>query len=61
MPPGSVKGLQLVASDIQRAHKQLIERGVNASEVQEFPWGKLVFFNDPDGNKWAVQQVPPRG
>ena len=59
-PPGSVQGLQLVVSDINAARAQLLERGVEASGVEEFPWGSFVFFNDPDGNGWAVQQLPPR-
>jgi catechol 2,3-dioxygenase-like lactoylglutathione lyase family enzyme len=59
--PGSVQGLQLVVSDINIAHASLRERGVQVSEVQEFPWGSFVFFSDPDGNRWAVQQVPTRG
>ena len=58
--PGSVQGLQLVVSDIHAARAELVERGVQASEVQEFPWGSFVFFQDPDGNGWAVQQLPPR-
>jgi catechol 2,3-dioxygenase-like lactoylglutathione lyase family enzyme len=58
--PGSVQGLQLVVSDIHAAHAELLERGVEVSEVQVFPWGSFVFFSDPDGNGWAVQQVPPR-
>jgi predicted enzyme related to lactoylglutathione lyase len=58
--PGSVKGLQLVVPDIHAARAELAERGVEVSEVQEFPWGKFVFFSDPDGNGWAVQQLPPR-
>jgi predicted enzyme related to lactoylglutathione lyase len=58
--PGSVQGLQLVVSDISVAHASLSERGVQVSEVQEFPWGSFVFFSDPDGNRWAVQQVPAR-
>ena len=58
--PGSVTGLQLVVSDIQQAHSELAERGVEVSDVQEFPWGSFVFFADPDGNRWAVQQIPPR-
>ena len=58
--PGSVQGLQLVVSDIHAARAELVERGVHASEVQEFPWGSFVFFQDPDGNGWAVQQLPPR-
>jgi predicted enzyme related to lactoylglutathione lyase len=57
-PPGSVQGLQLVVSDIQAAHAELVERGVEVSEVQEFPWGSFVFFSDPDGNGWAVQATP---
>ena len=59
--PGSVQGLQLVVADIGVAHASLSERGVQVSEVQEFPWGSFVFFNDPDGNRWAVQQIPARG
>jgi len=60
MPPGSVQGLQLVVPDVQAARKELVERGVEVGEVQEFPWGSFVFFSDPDGNSWAVQQLPPR-
>jgi predicted enzyme related to lactoylglutathione lyase len=60
MRPGSVEGLQLVVSDIHAARKELVERGVEVSEVQEFDWGSFVFFSDPDGNGWAVQQVPAR-
>ena len=58
--PGSVKGMQLVVSDINAARAELLERGVDVSEVQEFPWGSFVFFSDPDGNGWAVQAIPPR-
>jgi catechol 2,3-dioxygenase-like lactoylglutathione lyase family enzyme len=58
--PGSLAGLQLVVSDIQQAHSELRGRGVEVSEVQEFPWGSFVFFSDPDGNRWSVQQLPPR-
>lgn len=58
--PGSVQGLQLVVSDIEQAHAELSGRGVEVSEVQDFPWGRFVFFSDPDGNGWAVQQLPPR-
>jgi predicted enzyme related to lactoylglutathione lyase len=58
--PGSLTGLQLVVSDIQQAHAALRDRGVDVSEVQEFPWGLFVFFSDPDGNRWSVQQIPPR-
>ena len=59
--PGSVQGMQLVVSDINAAHAQLVERGVEVSDVQQFPWGSFVFFSDPDGNRWAVQQLPSRG
>jgi predicted enzyme related to lactoylglutathione lyase len=58
--PGSVQGLQLVVDDIQAAHDDLSGRGVEVSDVQDFPWGRFVFFTDPDGNGWAVQQIPPR-
>jgi predicted enzyme related to lactoylglutathione lyase len=61
MAPGSQKGLQLVVSDIEQAHRELSERGVEVSDVQHFPWGDFVFFSDPDGNGWAVQAIPPRG
>jgi predicted enzyme related to lactoylglutathione lyase len=59
MQPGSVHGLQLVVSDIHAARAELLERGVDVGEVQEFPWGSFVFFSDPDGNSWSVQAVPP--
>ena len=59
-PPGSVKGLQIVVDDVEAAHGELTSRGVQASDVQDFPWGRFVFFEDPDGNAWAVQQIPPR-
>jgi predicted enzyme related to lactoylglutathione lyase len=58
--PGSVQGLQLVVSDVNAAREELAERGVEVSEVQEFDWGSFVFFSDPDGNGWAVQQLPAR-
>jgi predicted enzyme related to lactoylglutathione lyase len=60
MPPGSVSGLQLVVEDADAARAELVARGVEASEVQDFDWGRFVFFSDPDGNGWAVQQIPPR-
>ena len=60
MPPGSVKGLQLVVSDINAARAALVNRGVDVSDVQVFDWGSFVFFSDPDGNGWAVQQLPAR-
>jgi len=61
MPPGSLDGLQLVVDDADAARAELVQRGVAAGEVQEFPWGRFVYFADPDGNAWAVQQLPARG
>jgi catechol 2,3-dioxygenase-like lactoylglutathione lyase family enzyme len=55
--PGSVRGLQLVVADADAAHAELSGRGVDVSEVQDFPWGRFVFFSDPDGNKWAIQEI----
>lgn len=55
--PGSVQGLQLVVSDADAARTHLVANGVEAGEVQEFPWGRFVFFKDPDGNGWAVQEI----
>jgi catechol 2,3-dioxygenase-like lactoylglutathione lyase family enzyme len=57
MAPGSVEGLQVVVEDADAARAALAERGVEVSEVQDFPWGRFVFFADPDGNRWAVQQL----
>ena len=59
-PPGSVQGMQMVVADIHAAHDELAGRGVDVSDVQDFPWGSFVFFKDPDGNGWAVQQIPAR-
>ena len=59
-PPGSVQGVQMVVSDINAARAELVERGVDVGEVQVFPWGSFVFFKDPDGNGWSVQEIPPR-
>ena len=56
--PGSVQGLQVVVSDIVAARDELAGRGVDVSEIQDFPWGRFVFFSDPDGNGWAVQEIP---
>jgi predicted enzyme related to lactoylglutathione lyase len=60
-PPGSGQGLQLVVDDVEAAREELAGRGVEVSDVQHFPWGSFVFFSDPDGNGWAVQQLPDRG
>jgi predicted enzyme related to lactoylglutathione lyase len=59
--PGSVQGLQLVVADADAARADLSARGVEVSEVQDFPWGRFVFFSDPVGNGWAVQQIVGRG
>jgi predicted enzyme related to lactoylglutathione lyase len=61
MKPGLIEGLQMVVPDIEKAHDQLAERGVDVSEIQDLAWGRFVYFSDPDGNKWAVQQLPQRG
>ncbi len=60
MKPGSVEGLQLVVTDIEAARGELAGRGVEVSDVQHYDWGSFVFFSDPDGNGWAVQQPPAR-
>ncbi len=60
MPPGSLQGLQLVVTDADAARAELAARGVEVSEVQEFPWGRFVFFTDPDGNGWSVQEITGR-
>jgi len=59
VPPGSAQA-QLVVADIEIARNELRSRGVDVGDVQSFPWGSFVFFADPDGNRWAVQQLPPR-
>jgi catechol 2,3-dioxygenase-like lactoylglutathione lyase family enzyme len=59
-PPGSVQGMQMVVADVHAARAELAGRGVEVSDVQDFPWGSFVFFKDPDGNGWAVQQLPAR-
>ena len=60
MQPASVEGIQLVVEDADAARAELAERGVEVSDVQEFPWGRFVFFSDPDGNGWALQQLVPQ-
>jgi predicted enzyme related to lactoylglutathione lyase len=59
-PSGSVQGMQLVVADIEAARAELVERGVEVSEVHDFPWGRFVLFKDPDGNGWSVQELPAR-
>ena len=60
MAPGSQKGVQVVVADVEAARRKLTERGVQASDVDVQPWGSFVTFSDPDGNTWALQQLPPR-
>jgi catechol 2,3-dioxygenase-like lactoylglutathione lyase family enzyme len=55
---GRVEALQLVVDDIEAAHADLSDRGIAVGDVEDFPWGRFVFFSDPDGNGWAVQQLP---
>jgi predicted enzyme related to lactoylglutathione lyase len=59
--PGSLRGLQVVVGDVDAARAQLVERGVEASEVEDLPWGRFVHFRDPDGNGWTLQQIVPQG
>jgi catechol 2,3-dioxygenase-like lactoylglutathione lyase family enzyme len=61
MPPGSQKGVQVVVEDVAAARQQLMDRGVDVSEVDAQAWGLFVTFSDPDGNTWALQQIPQRG
>jgi predicted enzyme related to lactoylglutathione lyase len=61
LEPGSLQGLQLVVEDVEAAREELSALGLEVSEVQDFPWGRFVFFSDPDGNGWAVQQIPDYG
>jgi catechol 2,3-dioxygenase-like lactoylglutathione lyase family enzyme len=60
MEPGSQRGIQVVIPDADEARQHLLDHGVTASEVDEQPWGRFVFFADPDGNAWTLQQLPPR-
>jgi len=59
MPPGSQKGVQVVVADVGAARRELLARGVQASDVDVQPWGSFVTFSDPDGNTWSLQQLPP--
>ena len=60
MKPGSLEGLQMVVPDIEQAHRDLVSRGADVSAIEDLPWGRFVYFSDPDGNRWAVQEVPKR-
>lgn len=59
-PPGSYHGLQMVVPDIEAAHAELEKRGAQTTEIEDLAWGSFVYFDDPDGNRWAVQQIIPR-
>jgi len=58
--PGSVKGLQVVVDDADAIHAELQGRGVEVSDVEDLAWGRFVYFSDPDGNSWALQELPPK-
>src|ERR1700750_620349 len=58
-PPGTAN-LQVVVADVEAAREELMSRGLDVGDVQTCDWGSFVFFADPDGNRWAVQQLPPR-
>ncbi len=60
LEPGSLDNLQMVVSDADASHRELVERGIQVSDVDEQPWGRFVYFADPDGNQWALQELPPR-
>jgi predicted enzyme related to lactoylglutathione lyase len=57
MEPGSLQGLQVVVDDADAARAHLVGNGVDASDVEDLPWGRFVYFSDPDGNGWALQQI----
>jgi catechol 2,3-dioxygenase-like lactoylglutathione lyase family enzyme len=58
--PGSVEGLQVVVDDVEATRQGLLDAGIKVGEVETHPWGSFVYFSDPDGNGWAVQQLPKR-
>ncbi|MGG8406657.1 VOC family protein [Streptomyces sp. 12297] len=60
MTPGSLDNMQVVVADIEAAHADLVKRGVEVTDIDDQPWGSFVYFADPDGNRWAVQQIVPR-
>lgn len=60
MKPGSQQGLQVVVDDVRKVRDMLVDKGVQASEVEDLDWGSFTYFSDPDGNSWAVQQMPQR-
>ena len=58
MQPGSQHGLQVVVDDVEATRSQLVTNGVGASDIEHLDWGSFTYFSDPDGNTWAVQQMP---
>jgi predicted enzyme related to lactoylglutathione lyase len=60
MAPGSQRGLQMVITDADAAHAELTSRGVEVGAIEDLPWGRFIRFADPDGNTWALQEIPPR-
>jgi catechol 2,3-dioxygenase-like lactoylglutathione lyase family enzyme len=58
MQPGSLDNMQMVVADADEARADLQSRGIEASDVDDQPWGRFVFFSDPDGNRWSLQQLP---
>ena len=60
MAPGSQQGLQVVVADVEQARAELTGRGVKTSGIDVQPWGRFVYFSDPDGNTWSMQEIPPR-
>ena len=61
MKPGSIEGLMMVVADVQAARDELVQRGTEVSEIDVQPWGSFIYFSDPDGNAWVLQQLPNRG
>ncbi len=57
MAPGSLEGLQLVVADADAAHAELLARGAPVSDIEDLPWGRFVYFKDPDGNSWNIQEI----
>jgi predicted enzyme related to lactoylglutathione lyase len=55
--PGSVEGMQVVVADADAAHAELVARGADVSDVKDLPWGRFVYFSDPDGNRWSIQEI----
>lgn len=58
MPAGSLRALQCVVTSIEEAHVDLKGRGVEVSDIDDQPWGRFVYFADPDGNTWSIQELP---